>query len=66
MKIWSDEIMAINIPGLVELTVKDIDGVTELFMDAFQEYPKLDAAFPEKEKRWQHWKLPSGIMEHMI
>lgn len=43
--------MAINIPGLVELTVKDIDGVTELFMDAFQEYPKLDAAFPEKEKK---------------
>lgn len=43
--------MAIRIPLLNELTVKDIDYVTELFLDAFHEYPKLDSAFPIKGKK---------------
>ena len=43
--------MAIRIPLLKELTGKEIDRVTDLFMDAFQEYPKLKFAFPEKEKK---------------
>lgn len=43
--------MPIKIPFLEELTVKDIDQVTELFLDAFHEYPKLEFAFPKKEKK---------------
>lgn len=43
--------MAINIATLTELTGKDIDRITDLFLDAFHEYPKLKFAFSEKEKR---------------
>ena len=43
--------MTIRMPALKELTVKEIDPVTELFLDAFQKYPKLDLAFPGQEKK---------------
>ncbi|HML37117.1 MAG TPA: GNAT family N-acetyltransferase [Bacillota bacterium] len=43
--------MAINITELTELTGKDIDRITDLFLDAFHDYPKLESAFPEGKKR---------------
>ena len=43
--------MTIKIPSLKELTIKDIDEVTSLLLDAFHDYPKLDLAFPEKETK---------------
>lgn len=43
--------MTINIATLAELTGKDIDRITDLFLDAFHKYPKLEFAFPEEEKK---------------
>jgi ribosomal protein S18 acetylase RimI-like enzyme len=43
--------MTVKIRTLEELTVRDIDRVTDLFMDAFHDYPKLKLAFPQMENR---------------
>jgi hypothetical protein len=43
--------MEIKIHTLEELTIRDIDRVTDLFMDAFHDYPKLKLAFPQNESR---------------